>query len=821
MVKARKKPASAKGAVLLMVLTVMFVLIFMLAGTMAVVYSAHNRALAKYEESQGYYSARSVLDIYCDDLLNDSTTVTSDKAYYYDYSTNPTSVKETTGYITYGRALEFELYKLNVDTSSSNNYYQADYANYSALSSTAFNAMVYAPQSTFMISGVSAPSVAQQYGVNTSYGDTYTYTIQSSDLEGYGTGYGKVIDQGSNVTITVQLLSRVYDIGSNTITGGESATDIADYVASGSRAKDQFTVKVTASVVYDNNTYETAYIFSSNYVPPVSGSGAIDSLGGITSSGAGLKTNGGFSSLYRGSTTVDAAGVTGSMFLAGDAVFNSSGTYTISAGDGAVILGDATLVNNMNFVSNGSGSYIYVGGTLNLMSTIGDLTYPIDVMCDVFTYPNSCTIYGNLYCNEFDYRMNGDNDFTVNGTVYTEDVLVPSSWVDIHDNGDGTWTYAIKQLGSNTVHYCGNTLVSYWNNAASATVVDTLDNYITYYKGSIGSTDTFVAGSTTNLIKDTSYSSVALDYFDETTYDDATDSNKVTLPATNSVGNNYYNIKTFHSAFEGKFDETAFDDGDFVGFTTSSAYADDTAFTTFVNTNKLTVDNTIALIDSSYDATTHTINATTELTAGATNTTGTYYMAAGTQYGNVTLDTTSGPIVIQLQNGTWSSSYYGTLTVTGDDYVYFIIPGDDSTVPSYNMGDSGYDFKVIYPGVNDGSELRLGSTSNLTSPPKVYYLGAGASKINVYRNSHLAGYWNVPESEINVDTGSHGLSVSGYYDGVPFSGEDSWAFGAVVCGSYTCPQSIYVQFIDPDQDDKDANLPNFSWKGVAYTASGN
>ena len=60
--KAKKSPAKVKGAVLIMILAVMTVMIILLAGSIAVVYSAHNRASVKYSESQGYYTARSVLD---------------------------------------------------------------------------------------------------------------------------------------------------------------------------------------------------------------------------------------------------------------------------------------------------------------------------------------------------------------------------------------------------------------------------------------------------------------------------------------------------------------------------------------------------------------------------------------------------------------------------------------------------------------------------------------------------------------------------------------------------------------------------------------
>lgn len=114
-----KRTPALKGAVLIMVMTVMFVLIFLLAGTIAVVYSAHNRAMVKYEESQAYYTARSTLDAYLDAFLKDGSNKTgqngSKKVTYYhiDKSGGSPTLKEDVE-AKQGRAIELDLYALKV-----------------------------------------------------------------------------------------------------------------------------------------------------------------------------------------------------------------------------------------------------------------------------------------------------------------------------------------------------------------------------------------------------------------------------------------------------------------------------------------------------------------------------------------------------------------------------------------------------------------------------------------------------------------------------------------------------------------------------------
>ena len=72
MAKAKSKSVRLKGAVLIMVLTVMVVLIIMLTGAMALVSTASSRAYTKYEETQAYYTARSGLEVVTQTLMGDT-----------------------------------------------------------------------------------------------------------------------------------------------------------------------------------------------------------------------------------------------------------------------------------------------------------------------------------------------------------------------------------------------------------------------------------------------------------------------------------------------------------------------------------------------------------------------------------------------------------------------------------------------------------------------------------------------------------------------------------------------------------------------------
>lgn len=71
MAESKRRPRKLKGAVLIMVVTLLFVLVVMLLATLTVVSNANRRTITKYEENQAYYTARSALEVYINEMLED------------------------------------------------------------------------------------------------------------------------------------------------------------------------------------------------------------------------------------------------------------------------------------------------------------------------------------------------------------------------------------------------------------------------------------------------------------------------------------------------------------------------------------------------------------------------------------------------------------------------------------------------------------------------------------------------------------------------------------------------------------------------------
>lgn len=71
MAESKRRPRKLKGAVLIMVVTMLFVLVVMLLATLTVVSNANRRTITKYEENQAYYTARSALEVYINEMLED------------------------------------------------------------------------------------------------------------------------------------------------------------------------------------------------------------------------------------------------------------------------------------------------------------------------------------------------------------------------------------------------------------------------------------------------------------------------------------------------------------------------------------------------------------------------------------------------------------------------------------------------------------------------------------------------------------------------------------------------------------------------------
>lgn len=79
MAESKRRIRKVSGAVLMMVVTIMFILVIMLLATLTVVSNTNKRTIAKFEENQAYYTARSVQEVYVDEVLENTKKVTGKK----------------------------------------------------------------------------------------------------------------------------------------------------------------------------------------------------------------------------------------------------------------------------------------------------------------------------------------------------------------------------------------------------------------------------------------------------------------------------------------------------------------------------------------------------------------------------------------------------------------------------------------------------------------------------------------------------------------------------------------------------------------------
>ena len=348
----RRKPYKAKGAVLIMVLTVMFVLIFLLAGAVAVVYSSNRRVMVQYEESQAYYSARSVLDVYHDMILaSDDTSKVTGNYYELDKTTYEVTPSTTYPNISSGRALELDLYRVPVSVNATigeanfNKTFADDYNSVPAgtandparaavvrsrnmtedvaATATGTNIANYLKQYTvtgsqsskYSVGDADAnqiASVTDWSGASPKYAvgkdDTLVYYVNYdktksesnfSKYQGTPTGSNsaanKLTDPGSTVKLTVQVIDRVYDLSTDA-----AFTTFGDKFIHGNREKDYFLIKVTAEVVYDGQIVTTSAVYENQQrtYPSPPASKAIVSMSDISGSNS-LVAFGGGSALGR------------------------------------------------------------------------------------------------------------------------------------------------------------------------------------------------------------------------------------------------------------------------------------------------------------------------------------------------------------------------------------------------------------------------------------------------------------------------------------------------------------------------------------------
>lgn len=435
------------GAVLVMILIVMMVLIIMLMATLTVVTTAGQRIYTKFEENQAYYSARSALDVFTQNMLNDAEYYAYDDGgdirYLNDDGT--TAMKQ-------GLALQLELYKIE-----SQGIKTAKVADGMSISNTTKdNGLLYAenmnPDDIF----ASGSDESDNYSVESGL-DSITYYVTLPNLTDPNatgtdqTDYGEMVDfadmdgdgvrDDHNATIKVEVLDRVYDMAGNygsndkeiretilNIFEEGDATKIAklkDDIKAGSRDKDKFTLKITSTVYFQGRKGTAVLIYDSIERPAVNSSKAITSVNDVTE-GSGLFALGGASSL-KGTIDVDEGAIVyDSLFLKGDLrLIDSADGMHMFKDTIHTIIGNFTAGNQPYPTCEEEGSVFYVNGTTTF-SVQGDFgasgkeTNLVSNVIQLNSNAKQMSFYGNMYCDKFVLEDADDAQApTISGKIYT------------------------------------------------------------------------------------------------------------------------------------------------------------------------------------------------------------------------------------------------------------------------------------------------------------------------------------------------------------------------------------------------------------------
>lgn len=455
--KAKKNPAKFKGAVLIMILAVMSVLIILLAGSIAVVYSAHNRAFVKYTESQGYYTARSILDNFYDtlnntDAIKDSTN--NDIGEYYKLDDDTYSVVETPAVkLSIQRAIELDTYRAIVKVTDDSGAYLDWFVKYCDKNKESLSTMIngfettsvdyttgsdgnrtslYNKVATYLVN--LNKTELDDYSTYSKYYDQYlpvtsvastmqgnTIVYELGSLDGFGEGtidtdgdgnpdtymqLGNLADSGvEKAWVTVEVKERILSMGEGTKYGERFRT-------AGNHFNDYFVAKVTSHVLFNGEEMTTSLIWR-NDPPQIDGDdmgmcnlGPLDTTTSFTAVGNAATLTDSFLELGNNST------YTGDVYIEGSFDTGTATPYVMTRKTTAFYVGD-TLKINTNPPADSvleDGSLFYAGRTQlwSSGSSFGSSSHKINLITKQFeSHSDTKEFYGRIFADKFDVTTNG------------------------------------------------------------------------------------------------------------------------------------------------------------------------------------------------------------------------------------------------------------------------------------------------------------------------------------------------------------------------------------------------------------------------------
>lgn len=850
-----KRLKGLSGTVLIMVLTVMLVLIIMLMATLTVVSTASQRIYTKYEENQAYYSARSALDVFTQNMLYDKV--------YYAY-TDGGSIKTfshgngDSADMKQGLAMQLDLYKIKTKGTtdadvpkSLENLLQSEFKDY-------------------IDSGVTGKDEYENnFGVVKNVDGTYesviTYEVEYPKVSGQETtgashDYGALADN-RKAKITVEVLSREYDMGDDVLTS-DSTTKVKDKIASfngdqvqiaaflgtaqnykdtikavanGSRKKDKIKLKITASAKVMGVEGTAVLICNSNEPPVNNSSRAITAFGGTGSDNMSIL--GGMSAENTINWGSNDGFIYGPVYVEDDFLMASNGPKIyLGSGENLVVGGDLQIQNDHFRVNNTTtpilvddtkAPFVYIGGELRTGGGLNSSPFMnVDVVAKEVNiggkieFDSSCTIY----CTKLTCKS-GSNS-TYNGDIYVDGDVI------IYSDNDTKITYSgdppaptVVHGGSGTIHFTG----------------DILDGN--------KSNQIVTSGATTGFVKETAnfwsnIPEVSKITDNNPTTSEADDGTKIEFQLPGRT--NKKEIETHVQTFDNYYVKDADGKRHMIMVTDPVSGAS-------ITTPEVKSAQTMAAIDTMTDKTkpfTSDETGITDKLSVKAPTGGSYY---GTNFGHV-LDTGGGNVkciwdvdnkniyikgggtVTLLLDETKSWGYSNDNMILVNDDTTLKIVGDVDSIGSgpyantfskikvYNQTTYGtYTKQDAGAGVNP---LNVGNVAGVgIKVPKIYYYFTG-SKFSVQNDCLLTGYIYAPDTMINLPTASQNkpdpLSDG---KGLKYNGTDVTDPNVKVCiiGSALVKGADIknnqgVAYINPDlDDDGDAGDPIHQWQASLYT----
>ncbi len=857
--KEQKRRQRLSGAVLIMVLTVMVVLIIMLMATLTVVTTANQRIYTKFEENQAYYTARSALDVFTQNML-------IDKNYYSDGQNAADSSLKKGSYeaylngnddkdheMTQGLALQLDMYSLycvdgeNVSQDALKTYAsdpthghgtadaKDEYINYFG---TKIDPTGGPAESTKLVYEVWLPQVSGQSAGGTSgdYGKLSDGGLNTAAPASAVAGGGKA-------TITVEVIERKYDLG--TYTDGATAKEvtdanraaffdpanyntnkdkIAEAVFNGNRKKDVMRVKITATAEFEGNqgtaviyydTREGNTVNSSNAITAFGGGGAdnMSILGGLSMGGTSKPTNDG---VIYGNSYVEGAYLSESNgqefhITDGESVYVKDGLYIWNAGGGHTAFigyGLSGSPDSKPFVYVGGdaakadGSETYAGYSVAIGNMNNGTTYFKDV--DLITEKGIKVLQdqfswkGDIYCNG-DFNLNACGNVNIEGNLYVNgDIIFKSGCAGFQVQDGETLTFDFSHVTGNV--YCSRGV--YNDEAKSNNLL------VGVSPGTTGNLTPVTTGSQFTLPP-------AEDINDPTKNLNGI---KITLPGTSGTINK--TLRTHVDNFADHYQKDA----------TTGALVLDTTTHKPIPIDAVTYSE-VQFTDPAF------INGVSELNVSNINTAATerYYLGDTNSAKDITIS--GGGRVELVLTGT----SYEQLTVLVDndptlsgvpDKTEFVLYFANSGACKFNNGLQIYT-SATKAAIGTSASKTLHVGDHVADPHKPIFVPpiniySVASSIEICNRFFLTGYFYGPTTEIISTVNGDGIDANhltynsnaiNYYDNSSdnLKNRKFNMIGSVLCAKFNMPNNPGIAYINPDLDAAGTpGLPIHNWTAYRY-----